>query len=82
MNQHNDTTGMQGGDPEERAFTGHPDHPPAQPDHEAEDNQELLRTGEGEGENDGGSEERSLDDTGEGEHRSPGEATTLPGYGG
>ncbi len=77
MNQQNDTTGMQGGDPEERAFTGHADHPPAQPDHEVEDNQELLRTGGG-----GGGGAGSSGDTGEGEHRSPGEATTLPGYGG
>ena len=80
MNQHNDTTGMQGGDPEERAFTGHPDHPPAQPDYEAEDNQELLRTREGDG--DGGGENGSSGDTDDAEHRSPGEATTLPGYGG
>jgi len=30
-------------DPEERAFTGHPDHPPASPDQPVEGNQELLR---------------------------------------
>lgn len=29
--------------PEERAFTGHPDHPPANPDQPLEGNQELLR---------------------------------------
>lgn len=29
-------------DPEERAFTGHPDHPPQQPDQTPEANQELL----------------------------------------
>jgi hypothetical protein len=29
--------------PEERAFTGHPDHPPANPDQPVEGNQELLR---------------------------------------
>jgi len=28
---------------EERAFTGHPDHPPANPDQPVEGNQELLR---------------------------------------
>ncbi len=33
-------------DPEERAFTGHPDHPPASPDQSVEGNQELLRQGE------------------------------------
>jgi hypothetical protein len=31
------------GDPEERAFTGHPDHPPSTPDQPVEGNQELLR---------------------------------------
>lgn len=30
-------------DPEERAFTGHPDHPPASPDQPVDGNQELLR---------------------------------------
>lgn len=30
-------------DPEERAFTGHPDHPPASPDQPVAGNQELLR---------------------------------------
>jgi len=35
-------------DPEERAFSGHPDHPPASPDQPVEGNQELLRKGEGE----------------------------------
>ncbi|MBA3677341.1 MAG: hypothetical protein H0W74_08060 [Sphingosinicella sp.] len=29
--------------PEERAFTGHPDHPPASPDQPVEGNEELLR---------------------------------------
>lgn len=33
-------------DPEERAFTGHPDHPPASPDQPVEGNQELLRQAE------------------------------------
>lgn len=33
-------------DPEERAFSGHPDHPPASPDQPLEGNQELLRQGE------------------------------------
>ena len=33
-------------DPEERAFTGHPDHPPASPDQPVEGNQELLRSSE------------------------------------
>ena len=30
-------------DPQERAFTGHPDHPPSTPDQPVEGNQELLR---------------------------------------
>ncbi len=77
MNQQNDTTGVQGRDPEERAFTGHPDHPPAEPDHDTQDNQELLR----EDQRAAGGQDGS-GDAGEGEHRSPGEATTLPGYGG
>ena len=29
--------------PEERAFSGHPDHPPSNPDQPLEGNQELLR---------------------------------------
>jgi len=29
--------------PEERAFSGHPDHPPAVPDQPLEGNRELLR---------------------------------------
>ena len=33
-------------DPEERAFTGHPDHPPASPDQPVDGNQELLRRNE------------------------------------
>jgi hypothetical protein len=36
-------------DPEERAFTGHPDHPPSTPDQPVEGNQELLRQGEDSG---------------------------------
>lgn len=54
-------------DPEERAFTGHPDHPPEQADQPREDNRELLR--------DGG-EQRPGDESG---GDPPG--TTLPGYG-
>lgn len=34
--------------PEERAFTGHPDHPPATPDQSVEGNEELLRRPEDE----------------------------------
>ena len=34
--------------PEERAFNGHPDHPPATPDQPVEGNEELLRGREGE----------------------------------
>lgn len=35
--------GRAGTDPEERAFTGHSDHPPEQPDQGLEQNRELLR---------------------------------------
>lgn len=31
--------------PEARAFTGHPDHPPSSPDQPVEGNQDLLRDG-------------------------------------
>jgi hypothetical protein len=31
------------GNPEERAFTGHPDHPPSSPDQTLEGNEELLQ---------------------------------------
>lgn len=37
-------------DPEERAFTGHPDHPPSSPDQPVDGNQELLRRPEESGE--------------------------------
>ena len=33
-------------DPEERAVSGHPDHPPQQPDHTVENDRDLLRQGE------------------------------------
>lgn len=50
MDDEKQTTDPQGAevppDPEERAFTGHPDHPPASPDQPVEGNQELLRQGE------------------------------------
>lgn len=41
-------------DPEERAFSGHPDHPPATPDQPVEGNQELLRGAEQQQEGAGG----------------------------
>jgi hypothetical protein len=57
-------------DPEERAFTGHPDHPPSEPDQSKEGNQELLQE---EGESGGGKPV---------EGESPGDqGTNLPGYG-
>ena len=55
------------GDPDERAFTGHSDHPPEQPDQPAEENQELLDQ----------EERRKQGDQSGGD--APG--TTLPGYG-
>ena len=67
------------GDPEERAFTGHPDHPPAESDQPAEENQELLR-----GEPEGG--EGAGQSGGEGAPKEGGTGgdeqwTSLPGYG-
>ncbi len=79
MNDDNRTTEATGapGDPEERAFTGHPDHPPREPDQNAGANSELLRDHGG---SDGPDRSSGTEDVGE--HKSPGEATTLPGYGG
>ena len=34
--------------PEERAFSGHPDHPPSTPDQPVEGNKELLQGRDGE----------------------------------
>ena len=60
-------------EPEERAFTGHPDHPPGEPDQAAEANQDLLREG-----SDPGEESESQPQVG----GSPGDqGTNLPGYG-
>jgi hypothetical protein len=57
-------------DPEERAFTGHPDHPPGEPDQSAQSNEELLRE-----ESESGGQEPA-------EGQSPGDqGTNLPGYG-
>ena len=33
-------------DPEERAVSGHPDHPPQQPDHTVENDRDLLKQAE------------------------------------
>ena len=63
------------GDPEERAFTGHPDHPPAESDQPAEENRELLRDGEKGGESGGESA------PGGGGTGGDDEWTSLPGYG-
>ena len=60
-------------DPEKRAFSGHPDHPPRQADQPPEGNEELLRDG---GESQDG--ERGGEEGG----KSPGDqGTNLPGYG-
>ena len=56
-----------GDNPEERAFTGHPDHPPEEADQPAEENQELL---------DQPKDKRPRDESG-----GDGPGTTLPGYG-
>ena len=56
-----------GQNPEERAFTGHPDHPPEEADQQAEQNRELL---------DKAHEKRPGDESG-----GDGAGSTLPGYG-
>jgi hypothetical protein len=38
-----ETASVASANPEERAFSGHPDHPPSAPDQPLEGNQELLR---------------------------------------
>ncbi len=48
MDDNQDKTGT---DPEERAFSGHPDHPPEDSDQPAAENQELLREDGIKGEN-------------------------------
>lgn len=57
MDTENQSPGQEGAevppDPEERAFSGHPDHPPASPDQPVEGNQELLRQGEDSADDDG-----------------------------
>jgi len=62
----------QGGDPEERAFTGAPDMPPQQPDQPREGNEELQRP-------DKNADEPPAGEAGGNPH---GEYTGLPGYGG
>jgi hypothetical protein len=37
-----DAAGFVPPNPEERAFTGHPDHPPSSPDQSVEANEEIL----------------------------------------
>jgi hypothetical protein len=56
-----------GDNPEGRAFTGHPDHPPEEADQPAEENEELL----------GRSQQKRPGDESGGD--AP--ASTLPGYG-
>jgi hypothetical protein len=58
---------------EERAFTGHSDHPPSEPDQSAEANEELVREGGDSGKPAEGNPQ---------EGKSPGDqGTNLPGYG-
>ncbi len=65
-------------DPEARAVSGHPDHPPQQSDHSDENDRELLRPDEeGEDEEEAVSGKAASD--GDGGSDKPG--TTLPGYG-
>lgn len=67
----NKDKGKTGGDPEERAFSGQPDHPPADADQSPDKNKDLLRGG-------GGTKDQTDDQGG----TSPGDqASTLPGYG-
>ncbi len=63
-------------DPEARAVSGHPDHPPQQADHNDDNDRELLRPQEEE-EDEAASGKPAPD--GEGGSDQPG--TTLPGYG-
>ena len=64
-----------GEDPDKRAFTGHPDHPPSESDQPAEQNEELLRPDGQKGEN-GGESAPEGGGTGGDE-----QWTSLPGYG-
>lgn len=68
---------QQPGDPEARAFTGHSDHPPAESDQPAKENQELLREGDGRSE---GNDEGQAGDQGGGTGQDD-QWTSLPGYG-
>jgi hypothetical protein len=64
-----------GTDPEERAVSGNPDTPPQEPDHNPENDRELLRQGRDE------EEERSGKPAADGAGGSDQPGTTLPGYG-
>jgi hypothetical protein len=59
-----------GQNPEERAFTGHPDHPPEEADQPAAGNQELLN-------------QQESGESSESGNQASGEQgwTSLPGYG-
>lgn len=59
--------------PEARAVSGHPDMPPQQPDHDLENDRELLAPDE--------EEEVSGKPARDGEGGSDQPGTTLPGYG-
>ena len=61
-------------DPEARAVSGQPDHPPRDADHNPGNDQELLRQGDEE-------EQRSGKPAADGEGGSDQPGTTLPGYG-
>ncbi len=67
MSEDKDASGQ---NPEQRAFTGHPDHPPEEADQPAAENEELLNQQEnGESSESGG---QSTDEQ---------RWTSLPGYG-
>ncbi len=63
-------------DPEERALSGSPDHPPQQADHTPANDRELLGQDEDEEE-----EAHSAKPARDGEGGSDQPGTTLPGYG-
>lgn len=62
--------------PNRRAFTGHPDHPPSSPDQPADGNEELLNRLEDEPENEDAQLDVALDETMD---ASDPPATTQPG---
>ncbi len=74
----NDRQDQRQDDPEERALSGNPDHPPQQADHRPDSDREILRQGGEEEEEEAAVSGKPAPD-GSGGSDQPG--TTLPGYG-